>query len=119
MDTSQHIDVHLGDHVTRGQTVAAVGNSGRSTGPHLHYEVRINGNPENPRKFILDDGRARRTPSTATCRPVPGRPQRHGRRGLRHRCVSALRGRDGLRARVAAEHAPISANLSSTPPEIS
>ncbi len=49
------IDVHLGDRVTRGQNIAAVGNSGRSTGPHLHYEVRINGMAENPREFILDN----------------------------------------------------------------
>ncbi|HEX9399154.1 MAG TPA: M23 family metallopeptidase [Anaeromyxobacter sp.] len=46
--------VHLGDRVKRGDKVAAVGNTGRSTGPHLHYEVRVNGIPENPRKFILE-----------------------------------------------------------------
>ncbi|MGC3997809.1 MAG: M23 family metallopeptidase [Anaeromyxobacter sp.] len=46
--------VHLGDRVQRGQKVGAVGNTGRSTGPHLHYEVRVNGIPENPRKFILE-----------------------------------------------------------------
>ncbi len=46
--------VHLGDRVGRGDKVAAVGNTGKSTGPHLHYEVRVNGIPENPRKFILE-----------------------------------------------------------------
>jgi murein DD-endopeptidase MepM/ murein hydrolase activator NlpD len=48
------IFVHLGDRIRRGDKVAAVGNTGRSTGPHLHYEVRVNGVPENPRKFILE-----------------------------------------------------------------
>jgi len=48
------IYVRLGDRVARGAKVAAVGNTGRSTGPHLHYEVRVNGIPENPRKFILE-----------------------------------------------------------------
>jgi murein DD-endopeptidase MepM/ murein hydrolase activator NlpD len=48
------IHVRLGDRVTRGDKVASVGNTGRSTGPHLHYEVRVNGIPENPRKFILE-----------------------------------------------------------------
>ena len=46
--------VKLGENVKRGARVAAVGNTGRSTGPHLHYEVRVNGIPENPRKFILE-----------------------------------------------------------------
>ena len=48
------ISVHLGARVKRGDRVASVGNTGRSTGPHLHYEVRVNGIPENPRKFILE-----------------------------------------------------------------
>lgn len=48
------IHVRLGDRVERGGKVASVGNTGRSTGPHLHYEVRVNGIPENPRKFILE-----------------------------------------------------------------
>ena len=49
------LEVKTGDRVKRGQLVGAVGNTGRSTGPHLHYEVRVNGIPENPRKFILEE----------------------------------------------------------------
>jgi murein DD-endopeptidase MepM/ murein hydrolase activator NlpD len=48
------IFVKPGDRIARGEKVGAVGNTGRSTGPHLHYEVRVNGIPENPRKFILE-----------------------------------------------------------------
>ena len=49
------IDVKLGERVKRGEFVAAVGNSGRSTGPHVHYEVRVNGVADNPRKFLLEE----------------------------------------------------------------
>lgn len=48
------IKVKIGQRVSRGERIGAVGNSGRSTGPHLHYEVRVNGVPESPRKFILE-----------------------------------------------------------------
>lgn len=44
--------VHEGDHVTRGQQIGRMGSTGRSTGNHLHYEVRIDGRPVNPIPFM-------------------------------------------------------------------
>ena len=49
------IIVHVGQVVTRGQPIATIGNSGLSTGPHLHYEVHVNGKPVDPLRFVLPD----------------------------------------------------------------
>ena len=43
-----------GQHIRRGQKIAQVGSTGYSTGPHLHYEIRVNGTPVDPLDYILD-----------------------------------------------------------------
>lgn len=49
-----NFNVKEGDQVTRGQIIGYVGNTGRSTAPHLHYEVRVHGEHKNPFNFIWD-----------------------------------------------------------------
>ena len=46
------IDVKAGQSIEAGETLGGLGSTGRSTGPHLHFEVRINGRAVNPRPFL-------------------------------------------------------------------
>lgn len=48
------ISVYAGQKISRGTTIAKVGSTGRSTGPHVHYEVRVNGVAVDPLYYVLD-----------------------------------------------------------------
>jgi murein DD-endopeptidase MepM/ murein hydrolase activator NlpD len=51
---AQRVFVREGETVERGQQIAAVGSTGRSTGPHLHYAIERNGRLTNPIDYIVE-----------------------------------------------------------------
>ena len=50
----QEARVKHGEHVTRGQLIALTGNTGRTSGPHLHYEIHVRGQAVDPRPFVTE-----------------------------------------------------------------
>jgi murein DD-endopeptidase MepM/ murein hydrolase activator NlpD len=65
--------VKVGDLIKRGQVISEVGTSGRSTGPHLHFEVLVDGVPQDPAKFIAGGDKADKALAAAMARGARAR----------------------------------------------
>ena len=72
---ASRVYVKQGDLIRNGQKIAEVGSTGRSTGPHLHFEVLVQGVPQDPQKF-LDAGRQLTAQAAAAKVALPSSPRR-------------------------------------------
>ena len=77
-----------GEHITRGQLIGRMGSTGRSTGSHLHYEVRIDGRAVNPIPFMKSTDYVARDADAARMLPRWNRWHIGGPGGSSKRCRS-------------------------------